>query len=107
MIKLIFRKSDRVHLYTVQDRAGSYDTEFAACLRNEGGAADDYIIADLDSGYIPQDMAAVLADDLRTITFKKTPERVASDKAVSLARKELIDMGISERSVKTILKIEA
>ena len=71
----IFRKSDRVNLYTAQDRPDSLANEWAICLRNEGGVEGDYIAVE-NAGPVPNGMVATLTD-ANAVEFVANPERVA------------------------------
>jgi len=81
----IFRKSDKVILYT-PETAEQLASEKAACLRNEGGVDEDYLVVEA-SGPIPFGMVPTLSDG-NAVTFVLTPTIVARNAArLTLAAK--------------------
>ena len=76
----IFRKSDRVHLYTAHDGAGLLAAEWATCLRAEGGVEGDYIAVE-NAGPVPNGMVVTLTDG-NDVAFVASPERVAKTDCV-------------------------
>lgn len=97
----IFRKSDRVHLYTAQDTPGSLAAEWADCLRNEGGAEGDYIAVEKD-GPVPHGMVVTLTD-ANAVEFVANPERVAKTaKRDALAVKLKAALGLTDEELKIL-----
>tara|TARA_Y100000310_G_scaffold241755_1_gene245811 strand:- start:251 stop:544 length:294 start_codon:yes stop_codon:yes gene_type:complete len=85
-MQYIFRRRDSVHLYTAQDRPGSFANEWAACLRNEGGAPEDYVVVER-SGPVPAGMVPALKGS--RVEFVQNPKRVAREAARALLAKKL------------------
>ena len=96
----IFRKSDRLHLYTSQDRPDSLANEWATCLRNEGGAEEDYIAVE-KAGPVPNGMIVTLTED-NQVEFVANPELVARKQVKESANAKLATLGFTDEEIEAL-----
>jgi hypothetical protein len=94
----IFRKSDGVILYTPAT-ARQFENEWAACLANEGGTADDYEVVEAD-GPIPRGTLPTLVEGV--VTFPRHPEMVARDATMTVLRDKLKNLGLTDDEINAL-----
>jgi len=95
----IFRKSDKVILYityTIRQLAN----EKAACVSNEGGVDDDYLVVEA-AGPIPPGMVPTL-NDSNEVIFVLTPTIVARNAAQASAQTKLQALGFTDEEIKAL-----
>ena len=95
----IFRKSDKAILY-ITETAEQLANEKAACLSNEGGVDDDYLVVEA-AGPIPPGMVPILSDS-NAVTFGLTPTIVARNAAQASAQTKLQALGFTDEEIKAL-----
>lgn len=95
----IFRIADGVVLYTPATD-NQRDNEWAACLANEGGVADDYIVVEAP-GPIPNGMMPELTC-IGGVTFVPNPARVAREAAVIVVSEKMKSWGLTDADLEVL-----
>ncbi len=98
----IFRKSDGVILYTPATQR-QFDNEWAACLRNEGGVAADYVVKEANRpAIVPGDIPLVATLVQDQVVFVPNPIGTARAAVRQSARDKLRALGLTEEEVRLI-----
>ena len=98
----IFRKLDKVILYT-PGTARQFENEWEACLRNEGGVAEDYVVVEAE-GPPPPGMVPSLTPD-NQVEFIPNPKIVAKEKARARLSTKFRALGLTDAEIRLLIRL--
>ena len=94
-----FRKSDNTHLYTAHNEK-SQEGQWAACLANEGGVAEDFIVI-TSTRQLPERMEATLVGN--KLTFVEAAEVIVQRLLSDQIATRLKGLGFTEEESRRLL----